>query len=64
VDVRSARIIDVMHRTPRTIAQDALAVEAVRIMQDNKINGLMALDETGRLMGALNMHDLLQAGVV
>ncbi len=64
VDVRTAMIADVMHRAPRTISRDVLAVEAVRLMQDNKINGLLALDDSGRLAGALNMHDLLQAGVV
>jgi arabinose-5-phosphate isomerase len=53
-----------MQRTPRTVAAADLAVEAVRLMQEYKVNGLLALDETGRLAGALNMHDLLRAGVV
>jgi arabinose-5-phosphate isomerase len=39
-------------------------VEAVRLMQEFKVNGLLALDDDGRLVGALNMHDLLRAGVV
>jgi arabinose-5-phosphate isomerase len=64
IDVRSAQIADVMQRTPRTVAAADLAVEAVRLMQEYKVNGLLALDETGRLAGALNMHDLLRAGVV
>jgi arabinose-5-phosphate isomerase len=57
-------IADVMKRQPRTICEDALAVEAVRVMEDSKVNGLLALDAAGRLTGALNMHDLLRAGVV
>jgi len=64
VDVRGAMIADVMQRHPRTICEDVLAVEAVRVMQDSKVNGLLALDAAGRLTGALNMHDLLRAGVV
>ncbi len=64
VDVRTLMIREVMKREPRTIADDVLAVEAVRLMQEAKINGLLAVDAQGRLTGALNMHDLLRAGVV
>ncbi|MDD5387915.1 MAG: KpsF/GutQ family sugar-phosphate isomerase [Gallionellaceae bacterium] len=64
VDVRSAMIADVMKHDPRTIAEDALAVEAVRIMEQFKVNGLFAINAAGQLKGALNMHDLLRAGVV
>ncbi len=64
VDVRALTIREVMKREPRTIADDVLAVEAVRLMQEAKVNGLLAVDAGGRLTGALNMHDLLRAGVV
>jgi arabinose-5-phosphate isomerase len=64
VDVRSAMVAEVMHRNPRTVDASHLAVEAVRLMQEYKVNGLLALDDEGRLAGALNMHDLLRAGVV
>jgi len=64
VDVRSARIADVMKRGPLTISENVLAVEAARVMEQTKVNGLLALDSDGRLTGALNMHDLLRAGVV
>jgi arabinose-5-phosphate isomerase len=64
VDVRHARIADVMKRAPRTIDEDVLAVEAARMMEEFKINGLFAVNTAGRLSGALNMHDLLRAGVV
>jgi arabinose-5-phosphate isomerase len=53
-----------MHRNPRTVPASDLAVEAVRLMQEFKINGLLAVDDQARLAGALNMHDLLRAGVV
>ena len=46
------------------IQPDRLAVEALNLMEENKINALLVLDEQDRLCGALNMHDLLRAGVV
>ena len=64
IDVRSAMIADVMKRGPRTIAEDALAVEAAQMMEQFKVNGLLAVNSAGQLTGALNMHDLLRAGVV
>jgi arabinose-5-phosphate isomerase len=64
VDLRSALIIDVMKRAPLTISEDVLAVEAVHVMEQRKVNGLLAVNAEGRLTGALNMHDLLRAGVV
>lgn len=64
VDVRSARIADVMTRQPRTIGADKLAVEAARLMETHKINGLIVIDADGHAVGALNIHDLLRAKVV
>jgi len=53
----------VMHPKPRTISENHLASEAVRIMEENKITVLFVTDAKGRLAGAIHMHDLLQAGV-
>lgn len=64
VDVMTAKILDVMHASPSTIHQDQLAIAAVEIMEQRKINGLLVVDDAGRLVGALNMHDLLLAKVV
>lgn len=64
LDVRSARIVDVMTRSPRTIGADQLAVEAARVMETQQINGLIVVDGDGRAVGALNIHDLLRARVV
>ncbi|MFI8718376.1 KpsF/GutQ family sugar-phosphate isomerase [Stenotrophomonas sp. NPDC077464] len=64
LDVRSARIVDVMTRSPRTIGADQLAVEAARVMETQQINGLIVVDGQGRAVGALNIHDLLRARVV
>ena len=63
-DVRSATMIDVMTVDCITVQRDLLAAEALRIMQDHKINGLLVVDEAARLVGVLNMHDLLRARVV
>lgn len=64
LDLQQARVVDLMTRTPKTIHADALAVEAVEKMDTLKINGLLVVDDSNLLVGALNMHDLLKAGVV
>jgi len=64
VDVRLASASEVMSANPRSISPDQLAVAAVEKMQSHNINGLLVVDEAGRLVGALNMLDLLRAGVV
>jgi arabinose-5-phosphate isomerase len=64
LDVRTARIADVMTRAPKTIGADQLAVEAARLMETHKISGLVVVDGEQRPVGALNIHDLLRARVV
>lgn len=63
-DISNIDIRDVMSRNPVTCRADMLAAEAVAIMESKKINGLVALDDENRVVGALNMLDLLAAGVV
>ncbi len=62
-DLHQAKVVDVMTRTPRTIAPDRLAVEAVRKMESEKITALLVVQPDDRLVGALNIHDLFKAGV-
>ena len=64
VDLRSTRIGDVMTRGPKTIGADALAVEAAQLMETHKISGLLVVDASNVVVGALNIHDLLRARVV
>jgi len=64
LDLRATRIGEVMTRDPKTIACDALAVEAARMMEAYKINALLVVDGDRRVVGALNIHDLLRARVV
>ncbi|MGR8919183.1 MAG: KpsF/GutQ family sugar-phosphate isomerase [Gammaproteobacteria bacterium] len=63
-DVRAATMEDIMTRNCKTVTRDVLAAEALQIMQQHKINGLLVVDESNRLVGVLNMHDLLRARVV
>jgi arabinose-5-phosphate isomerase len=63
-DMRSTRIDAVMTRNPRTIGPDRLAAEAVEIMERNKVNQLLVVDERQSLVGALNMHDLFRGKVI
>jgi arabinose-5-phosphate isomerase len=53
-----------MSAGPKTIRPDALAAEAVQLMQVHKIQGLLVVGDSGELEGVLNFHDLLGAGVV
>ena len=53
-----------MTRHSKTIRANTLAAEALRIMQEKKINALLVTDAEGRLEGVLNMHDLLKARVM
>jgi len=64
VDLRATRVEDVMSGHPRTIGPERLAVEAVEIMERNKVNQILVVDEAKRLVGALNMHDLFRAKVI
>ncbi len=54
----------VMGANPKTITPERLATEALKTMQQNRVNGLPVCDTEGRLLGALNMHDLLKARIV
>ncbi len=63
-DVHSVLIADAMTQDFRTIHEDALAAEALAIMDTHKISALPVLNKEGELAGALNMHDLLRAEVV
>ena len=64
LSTRNTPITAVMQTNPITIAPGKLAAEALEIMDHRKINGLIVCDAGQRPLGALNMHDLLRAGVV
>lgn len=64
IDVHTTPIRDVMTRNGRTIQPDQLAAEALNVMEGLKISALPVTDVDGALVGAINMHDLLRAGVI
>lgn len=64
LDLQQGDIAAIMHPAPHTIGPDRLAVEAVEMMERLRINALLVADASGRLIGALNMHDLFTAKVI
>ena len=63
-DLRQLSAGQAMHPDPRTIAAGALAVEAVQMMEEHRINQMLVVDAQRHPIGALNMHDLFAAKVV
>jgi arabinose-5-phosphate isomerase len=64
LDVHNTPIEQLMSPAPRTILAGQLAVEAVKLMEDHRISQVLVVDETSRLIGALNLHDLFRAKVL
>jgi arabinose-5-phosphate isomerase len=64
IDIRQTHIDQVMTAGCKTVDAHDLAAEVLKMMDDFKINGVLVTDADNRLIGALNMHDLLRAGVV
>ena len=63
-DLRTLTAADVMHRSPRLVRADALAVDAAGVMETQRITSVLVVDEAGRLVGALNSNDLMRAKVI
>ncbi|HYY61447.1 MAG TPA: KpsF/GutQ family sugar-phosphate isomerase [Burkholderiales bacterium] len=64
VDLAAVTVDEVMTRNPRTLSAQALAAEAVQLMEAHKITQVLVVDEHGALLGALNLHDLFRAKVI
>jgi arabinose-5-phosphate isomerase len=64
LDLRSLQAKDVMHATPRTVHQNALAVEAAELMEQFKITSVLVVNDAHELCGALNTNDLMRAKVI
>ena len=64
LDLHALTVSDVMSHKPRLIGPEKLTAEAVEMMDTYKINQIPVVDEAGRLIGALNMHDLFQAKAI
>jgi arabinose-5-phosphate isomerase len=63
-DLRGLTAREVMHPRPRTIQQEALAVEAAELMEQHRITSVLVVDPQGRLCGAVNSNDLMRAKVI
>jgi arabinose-5-phosphate isomerase len=64
INLRSSTVADLMTRGPKTITAEKLAIEAAQLMEKHQIHSLLVVDADNRLVGALNVHDLLRARVV
>ena len=64
LEIHTTKISAVMTPSCSVIGADILAAEAMKVMQQKKINALLIIDEHNKLSGALNMHDLVRAGIV
>ncbi|MEM5514283.1 KpsF/GutQ family sugar-phosphate isomerase [Pseudoalteromonas sp. AS84] len=64
IDIHTTQIDVVMTKSCTTATQDILAAEALNIMEHKRINGLIVINEKNQPIGALNMQDLLKAGVL
>ena len=64
VDLRAVTAREVMFPQPRTIHDDALAVEAAELMEKHRITSVLVVDAAGRLCGAVNSNDLMRAKVI
>ena len=63
-DLRVLRAEQVMHRTPRLVRAEALAVDAAGVMEQHRVTSVLVVDEAGVLVGALNSNDLMRAKVI
>lgn len=64
VELRSLTAAAVMHSSPKTVSADALAAQAVEIMEQHRITSVLVVDAAGVLCGALNTNDLMRAKVI
>jgi arabinose-5-phosphate isomerase len=60
----TTKIVDIMTRNPKTILASHLASESLQLMHKYKVNGVLVVDDDGRMVGACNTQDLLRAGVI
>ena len=63
-DFAKTPISDVMHKNPRRVGPQQLAVDAVELMEQHRINQVLVAEDNGKLVGALHIHDLTRAKVI
>jgi arabinose-5-phosphate isomerase len=63
-DLRTLKAEQVMHRAPRLVRDEALAVDAAGVMEQHRVTSVLVVDAAGVLVGALNSNDLMRAKVI
>jgi len=64
LDIAKVKAQDVMSQNPKTILENALAVDALKKMQSHNISQLVVVDENGSYKGMIHLHDLLKEGII
>jgi len=64
VDIRIAKVGELMNTTPKMLRENTLAAEALALMEQAKINVLLVTNEQRKLVGVLKINDLLRAGII
>jgi arabinose-5-phosphate isomerase len=64
IDIRTAKVSELMNPNPRSLRDTMLAAEALRVMEETKINVLLVTDEQQNLVGVVKINDILRAGII
>jgi arabinose-5-phosphate isomerase len=64
IDIRTAHVGELMNTQPISLKESTLAAEALKIMEQTKINVLLVMDDTDKLVGVLKINDILRAGII
>jgi arabinose-5-phosphate isomerase len=64
INVHKSTMREVMTSPGKRVTSMVLAAEAAHLMEKHSITALPVVDDQGALIGALNVHDLLRAGVL
>jgi arabinose-5-phosphate isomerase len=64
IDIRTARVGELMNTQPISLKESTLAAEALKVMEQTKINVLLVMDDADKLVGVLKINDILRAGII
>lgn len=64
IDIHRVHVGEVMNKKPITISANAMAAEALKVMEQTKINVLLAIDERSQLVGVIKINDILRTGII
>ncbi|AVR43800.1 D-arabinose 5-phosphate isomerase [Christiangramia fulva] len=63
-EIKGLTAKDIMSKDPKTILEEKLAVEALEILEDNKITQILAVDGSGNYKGVVHIHNLIREGIL